>query len=167
MPEIMKVDVLYTWSMSAPILATKLYIPPPRLKIVLRPRLIERLNEGLSYGRKLTLISASAGFGKTTLVSEWVASPWHRPPGQVCKRQVAWLSLDEGDYDPTSFPWLTVAALEIIVANFGAGSVEDAPIPSATVHRIDSENPAQRDHRPPGQFYPCTGRLPCDRFQSS
>ena len=58
--------------MSAPILATKLYIPPPRPKIVLRPRLIERLNEG-SAGRKLTLISASAGFGKTTLVSEWVA----------------------------------------------------------------------------------------------
>ena len=57
--------------MSAPILATKLYIPPPRPKIVLRPRLIERLNEGL-HG-KLTLISASAGFGKTTLVSEWVA----------------------------------------------------------------------------------------------
>ena len=59
--------------MSTPILATKLYIPPPRAKIVLRPRLIERLNEGLSSGRKLTLISASAGFGKTTLVSEWIA----------------------------------------------------------------------------------------------
>ena len=56
--------------MSTPILATKLYIPPPRSKIVLRPRLTERLNEGLSSGRKLTLISASAGFGKTTLVSE-------------------------------------------------------------------------------------------------
>ena len=57
--------------MSTPILATKLYIPPPRPKVVLRPRLIERLNEGLH--RKLTLISAPAGFGKTTLVSEWVA----------------------------------------------------------------------------------------------
>ena len=54
-----------------PILATKLYIPPPRPHIVLRPRLIEQLNEGLH--RKLTLISAPAGFGKTTLVSEWVA----------------------------------------------------------------------------------------------
>ena len=59
--------------MSTPILATKLYIPPPRPKVVLRPRLIERLNEGLPAGRKLTLISAPAGFGKTTLVSEWVA----------------------------------------------------------------------------------------------
>ena len=80
--------------MPTPILATKLYIPPPRAKIVLRPRLIERLNEGLSAGRKLTLISASAGFGKTTLVSEWVAG---------CERPVAWLSLDEGDNDLTAF----------------------------------------------------------------
>src|SRR6266540_1154812 len=54
------------------LLATKLYIPPPRPKVVLRPRLIERLNEGLY--RKLTLISAPAGFGKTTLVSEWLAA---------------------------------------------------------------------------------------------
>jgi LuxR family maltose regulon positive regulatory protein len=57
--------------MSTPILATKLYVPPPRPKVVFRPNLIERLNEGLH--RKLTLISAPAGFGKTTLVSEWVA----------------------------------------------------------------------------------------------
>ena len=57
--------------MPTPIFATKLYIPLPRPHVVLRPRLIERLNEGLH--RKLTLISAPAGFGKTTLVSEWVA----------------------------------------------------------------------------------------------
>jgi hypothetical protein len=56
--------------MSTPILATKLYVPQPRLKIVLRPRLVNRLNEGLAAGRKLTLISAPAGFGKTTLVSD-------------------------------------------------------------------------------------------------
>jgi LuxR family maltose regulon positive regulatory protein len=101
--------------MSAPILATKLYIPPPRSKVVLRPRLIERLNEGLQ--RKLTLISASAGFGKTTLVSEWVA---------VCERPVAWLSLDEGDNDPTRFLTYFVAALQTLSpktggANIGAG----------------------------------------------
>ena len=57
--------------MDTQILATKLYIPPPPSKGVARPRLIERLNEGLH--RKLTLISAPAGFGKTTLVSEWIA----------------------------------------------------------------------------------------------
>jgi LuxR family maltose regulon positive regulatory protein len=94
------------------ILATKLYIPPPRSKIVLRPRLIERLNEDLSASCKLTLISAPAGFGKTTLVSEWAA---------VCERRVAWLSLDEGDNDPTSFLAYLVAALQTIAANIGKG----------------------------------------------
>jgi L-arabinose isomerase len=69
-----------------PILATKLFIPPPQPKIVPRPRLVERLNEGFSANRKLALISAPAGFGKTTLVSEWVAG---------CGLPVAWLSLDE------------------------------------------------------------------------
>ena len=58
--------------MPIPILTTKLYIPPPRTGVVPRVRLIERLNEGLAKGCKLTLISAPAGFGKTTLVSEWV-----------------------------------------------------------------------------------------------
>ena len=55
--------------MSNPILATKLYIPPSRPDLVPRPRLIERLNEGLA--RKLTLISAPAGFGKTALIADW------------------------------------------------------------------------------------------------
>ncbi len=78
--------------MPTPVLATKLYIPQPQPRAVLRPRLTERLNEGLQ--RKLTLISAPAGFGKTTLVGEWVAG---------CDHPVAWLSLDEGDSDPTRF----------------------------------------------------------------
>jgi len=104
--------------MSTPTLATKLYIPPPRPKVVLRPLLIKRLNEGL-YG-KLTLISAPAGFGKTTLVSQWVAG---------CERPVAWLSLDEGDNDPTRFLTYLVTALQSlalsevagIATNMGAG----------------------------------------------
>ena len=65
--------------MAAPILATKLYIPPLRPKVVPRPRLIERLNEGLH--RKLTLIAAPAGFGKTTLVSAWIAGAAGLSPG--------------------------------------------------------------------------------------
>ena len=96
--------------MSAPILATKLYVPPPRPRAVLRPRLIERLNEGLQ--RRLTLISAPAGFGKTTLLGEWVAGG---------ERRAAWLSLDEGDNDPTRFLSYLVAALQTIAPNVGEG----------------------------------------------
>jgi LuxR family maltose regulon positive regulatory protein len=116
--------------MSTPVLATKLYIPPPRPKIVLRPRLIERLNEGLSSGRKLTLISASAGFGKTTLVSEWVAGCERLEP----KVRVAWLSLDEGDNDPARFLIYLVAALQTIMANIGEGvlGVLQSPQPPPT-----------------------------------
>ncbi|MCC7446107.1 MAG: helix-turn-helix transcriptional regulator [Anaerolineae bacterium] len=101
--------------MSTPILATKLYIPPPRPKAVFRPRLIERLNEGLH--RQLTLISAPAGFGKTTLISEWVAACEQLEP----KVRAAWLSLDEGDNDPARFLIYLVAALQTIAPNVGTG----------------------------------------------
>ena len=58
--------------MSPELLSTKLFTPPIRKNLVSRSRLTEQLNEGLEAGCKLTLISASAGFGKTTLVSEWI-----------------------------------------------------------------------------------------------
>jgi LuxR family maltose regulon positive regulatory protein len=103
--------VAYNGFVPAPILSTKLYIIPPRPKVVLRSRLIERLNEGLSTSRKLTLISASAGFGKTTLVSEWIAG---------CGRLAAWLSLDEADSDPPRFLSYIVAALQTIKAEIGS-----------------------------------------------
>jgi len=57
--------------METPLLQTKLYVPPIRPELVSRPRLIEQLHEGPRSGRKLTLISAPAGFGKTTLIAEW------------------------------------------------------------------------------------------------
>ena len=98
--------------MFEPLLLTKLYAPPPRPDIVHRSRLIERLNEGLSTGRKLTLISAPAGFGKTTLVSEWIAG---------CVKSVAWLSLDEGDNNTVCFLSYLIAALQTIESNIGAG----------------------------------------------
>ncbi len=109
--------------MSTAILTTKLYIPLPRPKVVLRPRLVERLNEGL-HG-KLTLISAPAGFGKSTLVSEWVAG---------CERPIAWLSLDAGDNDPARFLAYLVAALQTIFAGIGAGVLAalESPQPPAT-----------------------------------
>src|SRR5512137_1086663 len=109
--------------MPTPILATKLYIPPPRSRVVLRPRLIERLNEGLSASCKLALISAPAGFGKTTLVSEWVAAltPSPLPLGGWQGVTAAWLSLDEGDNDPARFLAYLVAALQTIKMEIGEG----------------------------------------------
>lgn len=95
--------------MSSPVLATKLYSPPLRAKAVLRPSLVARLNEGLQ--RKLTLISAPAGFGKTTLVSEWLAS---------CGRPTAWLSLDDGDSEPARFLTYFIVALQTIAPELGA-----------------------------------------------
>ena len=96
--------------MSIPILATKLFISQPIIKGVKRPRLIERLNEGLT--RKLTLLSAPAGFGKTTLVGEWVSG---------IKTPVVWLSLDEEDKDPVRFLVYLIAALQKVEPNLAAG----------------------------------------------
>ncbi|MCC7129596.1 MAG: AAA family ATPase [Anaerolineae bacterium] len=109
--------------MPVPILATKLYIPPPRPNIVLRPRLIERLNESLSSGCKLTLLSASAGFGKTTLVSEWI---------DHSEKRVAWLSLDEGDNDLSRFLTYLIATLQTIAPDIGKGAAAaiQSPQPS-------------------------------------
>ncbi|MFT5194263.1 MAG: LuxR family maltose regulon positive regulatory protein, partial [Candidatus Promineifilaceae bacterium] len=87
--------------MSIPILATKLFAPQSRPNAVQRPRLIERLNQGLE--RKLTLVSAPAGFGKTMLISEWIAD---------LDKPVAWLSLDDGDKDLVRFLTYFVAALQ-------------------------------------------------------
>ena len=96
--------------MAAPIIATKLYVPPLRSKVVIRSRLLEQLNDGLTTGCTLTLVSAPAGFGKTTLVSEWIAG---------CERPAAWLSLDEGDSDPARFITYLVKALQTIKAGIG------------------------------------------------
>src|SRR5690242_4172967 len=96
--------------MSTPLLITKLYQPPARPTRVPRPRLLARLHAGLH--RKLTLIAAPAGFGKTTLVSAWVAG---------CGRPVAWLSLDAGDNDPARFLTYLVGALQTIAPTLGGG----------------------------------------------
>ena len=105
--------------MSTPILATKLYVPAPQPRVVPRPRLTERLNEGLH--RKLTLICAPAGFGKTTLLGEWLAG---------CGRPAAWLSLDEGDNDPTRFLAYLVAALRTVATDIGEGVLGGLQSPS-------------------------------------
>jgi LuxR family maltose regulon positive regulatory protein len=85
------------------LLVTKLCIPPPRLNLVPRPRLVQKLNQGLQPGMKLVLVSAPAGYGKTTLVTEWL---------QGLHTRSAWLSLDEAENDPARFQAYLIAALE-------------------------------------------------------
>ncbi len=94
--------------MATPVLSTKLFVPPQRPQSVPRGRLFDRLDDGRRAGQKLTLISAPAGFGKTTLVSEWVAEVRVREPDV----RVAWVSLDNGDNDPTRFLSYLLVALE-------------------------------------------------------
>ena len=101
--------------MPSPLLETKLYVPRLRRGLVARPRLIERLRRGAES--KLTLISAPAGFGKTTLLAEWLAAA---PAGE---RSAAWLSLDPGDNQAASFWTYLVAALQTVAPGVGATSL--------------------------------------------
>ena len=111
------------------LLSTKLFIPSIRSELVSRPRLTEKLNEGV--GRKLTLVSAPAGFGKTTLISEWVAE---------CEYSVAWLSLDQGDSDLIRFLTYLIAALQKIVPNLASGTLNvlQSPQPPPTETTLTS-----------------------------
>jgi LuxR family maltose regulon positive regulatory protein len=92
------------------LLATKLRRPPLPATWVRRPYLSQRLDEGLVLNRQITLVSAPAGFGKTSCVSEWVAA---------LDRPVAWLSLDPADDDPGRFIGYLVAALQAVDPNLG------------------------------------------------
>lgn len=91
--------------MSGDLLQTKLYVPRTRPSLIPRPHLIAKLNQGLQQECQLTLISAPAGFGKTTLITEWIAG---------CERLLAWLSLDERDGDLTRFLQYLIAALQTL-----------------------------------------------------
>jgi LuxR family maltose regulon positive regulatory protein len=127
-----------------PLLSTKLFVPPIRSELVPRPRLARRLNAGLlgpgghqgrlAFARKLTLVSAPAGFGKTTLLSDWVSSlrpptagpdstPVQKSRSQIpnleSQIQVAWLSLDKGDDDAARFWSHFIAALQTIHPDVG------------------------------------------------
>lgn len=103
--------------------------------MVLRSRLIERLDEGLHH--KLTLISAPAGFGKTSLLSEWIKQKAEgggtkdEAEKPVNPSKVAWLSLDEGDNDPARFLTYLIAALQTLAVDIGSGvlGVLQAPQP--------------------------------------
>jgi LuxR family maltose regulon positive regulatory protein len=96
--------------MSIPILTTKLYVPPLRSNIVQRQRLFDKLSNGFKTGRKLTLISAPAGFGKSTLMSAWL---------ETNTIPIAWLSLDERDRDAACFISYLVAAMQTVKSGIG------------------------------------------------
>jgi len=108
------------------LLTTKLYIPPPRTNVIHRERLIKRLHHSLNSS--LTLISAPAGFGKTTLVSDWISSH---------NLSVAWLSLDEGDNDSTRFLTHLIAAFQTVGNNLGESAMDllqsPQPVPAESV----------------------------------
>src|SRR5664279_4729664 len=111
--------------MARPMIATKLYVPKLRRGLVARPRLLERLRRGEES--RLTLVSAPAGFGKTTLLAEWLGET----PGE--DRSVAWLSLDPSDSDPSSFWTYVVAAFQRAVPCVGSGALEliaSSPLPT-------------------------------------
>lgn len=93
------------------LLASKVSIPQLCPSLVPRPRLLQSLDEGLSAGRKLTLISEPAGFGKTTLVMDWL---WQK------EHPAAWLSLDETKNAPSRFLAYLVAAFHQVDEQIGA-----------------------------------------------
>ncbi|HLK73995.1 MAG TPA: LuxR C-terminal-related transcriptional regulator [Streptosporangiaceae bacterium] len=100
------------------LLETKLYLPRSRRGLVLRPRLIERLDPAIAP--KLVLVSAPAGFGKTTLLTEWLAA---RPAAPADEQLAAWVSLDRGDNDPASFWAYVIAALRTVAPGVGESAL--------------------------------------------
>src|SRR5919199_633341 len=101
--------------MASPLLQTKLCVPRRRRGLVPRPRLTERLDRGTES--KLTLVSAPAGFGKTTLLAEWLAA------APADKRSAAWLSLDQSDNQPAVFWTYLIAALQTVAPGLGASAL--------------------------------------------
>jgi LuxR family maltose regulon positive regulatory protein len=98
--------------MTHQVLSTKLYIPPIHSNLVRRPNLVQVLENGYQTGRRVTLVSAPAGFGKTTIIREWItAAELGKPFG--------WLSLDDGDNDPVRFMIYLVSAIQKVNAEIG------------------------------------------------
>ena len=104
--------------MPAALLETKLHVPGSRPGLVLRARLGERLDRGTAS--KLVLVSAPAGFGKTTLITEWLAA---RPAAPAGERRGAWVSLDPSDSDPVSFWTYVITALRTVAPGVGESAL--------------------------------------------
>lgn len=118
--------------MNTPILKTKLHCPPTPAKHVPREALLQKLNQGLAAERPLTLISAPAGFGKTTCASEWL---------NTLDIPTAWLSLEPTDDDPPRFFSYLIAALQTVHPELGreleavirSGQMPDSKVVSASL----------------------------------
>jgi LuxR family maltose regulon positive regulatory protein len=94
------------------VLSTKLYVPSIQSSLVQRPRLVHCLESGYQLGRRVTLVSAPAGFGKTTIVREWITD-------KDLGKPFGWLSLDEGDNDPVRFLVYLVSAIQKVNVKIG------------------------------------------------
>src|SRR5665647_455470 len=120
--------------MPGPLLETKLHVPRLRRDLVPRPRLSERLSRGAESA--LTLVSAPAGFGKTTLLTEWLAA------APADGRSVAWLSLDQRDNDPARFWTYLVAALQTAAHGIGASALSLLQSPPSPMEEGGSIGPS-------------------------
>ena len=106
-------------NMSIPLLSAKLHIPSARANLVPRPRLIELLDQG-SHS-KLTLISAPTGYGKTTVLCQWLSE---------CSLPITWLTLDKGDNDPVRFLSYLINALKKIEPDLGSSVLTSYELPA-------------------------------------
>ena len=136
--------------MSTPVLATKLFAPTWRPKLVGRPRLAAQLDTTLDAGHRLTLVSAPAGFGKTTVLSNWLT---HLEQRQAHPR-VGWLSLDDGDNDLPRFLAHLVAALRNVALDLDSsilGSVDTTSVAAVLTALVNDVSRAGEDS--PGQHW--------------
>ncbi|TFC75829.1 helix-turn-helix transcriptional regulator [Cryobacterium cheniae] len=128
--------------MTLVVLATKLFVPPPRSQSIFRPRLVDQLTAGIRAGRRLSLVSAPAGFGKTTLFVEWVAQTRQLDPTV----RVAWVSLEQSDNDPARFLTYLAAALDRAYSD--GGPADHDPRLSTEVTLTSLINKMSRDTQP-------------------
>ena len=97
-----------------PLIATKIMVPPARPQLVARQRLFEMMEDAASH--PLTLISAAAGFGKTTLITTWLSET-----GRLSR--AAWFSVDQDDSDPVQFAYYLTAALQTVEPRVGRAPI--------------------------------------------
>jgi LuxR family transcriptional regulator, maltose regulon positive regulatory protein len=124
---------------AAPLLGTKLYISVLRPQLVPRPRLLARLTADLA--QSLTLLSAPAGFGKTTLVSAWHATAHGRT------LPLAWVSLDSADRDPARFWSYVITALDMLLPGLAAETLPAIQFAPAPPNRGTVDAGAERSHQ--------------------